>query len=215
MENTLIDQGTTEQTGATETKESNGTNEVQTEQVQSNETKSLIDQDPEDVKVEGNHDKEADSKEADNAIEYTDFKLPEDYLLNDDIKKEFIQTAKELKLNQDQAQKFVDLQVKHVQDVVGKVQSEYQQTIENWKNETITTLGADYKKELSFVSKAVKKYGTPELKTLLNTTGLGNNKEIVMLLRAVGKEMADDKFIDGNKSSGEMSLAKRLYPTHN
>lgn len=181
---------------------------------ESSETKSLIDLDPESIESKDNQGEQTDSKEAEMPIEYTDFKLPDGYTLDDGIKNEFLTVAKEAKLSQDVAQKLVDIQTKYAQEQSARVQAEFQKTVKDWQNETITFLGPEYKKELSYVSKAISKYGTPELRTLLNTTGLGNNKEVVNYFRNVGKEMSDDTMIDGRKSEGEVSLAKRLYPNH-
>lgn len=191
--------------------ENNQTNQTN----ETTETKSLIDLDPESVESKDNQGNETDSKEAETPTEYTDFKLPEGFTLDEGIKNEFLLVAKDAKLSQEHAQKLVDIQTKYAQEQSAKVQAEFHKTVKDWQNETITFLGPEYKKELSYVSKAMAKYGTPELKTLLNTTGLGNNKEIVNAFRNIGKEMSDDTFIDGRKSTSEDSLAKRLYPNHN
>lgn len=195
-----------------ESSPANNTAEVTTQENTTQTNSTLVSQDPDAVEVQTNQGEKTDSNEAEKAIEYTDFKLPEGFNLDPKVKDEFVSISKELKLNQDQAQKFVDLQVKHVQEMNERIQSDFKKTITDWQKETITELGANYKQELKYVAKAIKAFGSPELTKLLDLTGLGNNKEMVRLLSNAGKTVSDDSFVDGSRTNGEESLAKRLYP---
>lgn len=58
--------------------------------------------------------------------------------------------------------------------------------------------------------------GPPELKDLLNSTGMGNHPAVVRWAYTVGKALSEDSFVQGGKAPGntgtdEAAKAKRLY----
>jgi hypothetical protein len=159
-------------------------------------------------------EKKVEAIKEETPIEYEDFKLPEGIVIDDEYKNEFKSIAKELKLNQDQAQKLVDLQTKFTSDYSTKVNEHFKLQVDTWKQESIAELGANYKDELKVVAKAMNSFGSPELRTLLNETGLGNHKEVVKFFLNIGKKVSEDKIIDSNigKERTAKSLAEKHYP---
>lgn len=139
-----------------------------------------------------------------------EFKAPEGMTLDKPTVEKFSVLAKELKLPQDAAQKLVDLQMNFAKEQGEALRTSYAQTVESWKQETVKALGAGYEQELGFAAKAINKFGTPELKQLLNETGLGNHKELAMLLIKVGKTVGEDNLPHG-KPSAEKSLGQIFY----
>lgn len=85
---------------------------------------------------------------------------------------------------------------------------------ETWK-ETVakdTELGGtNFPNTEKFAQSAVAKFGTPELKTYLNTTGLGSHPELVRAFARIGKAMAEDSIVSGKHESVNSLL--ELYPT--
>jgi Sec-independent protein translocase protein TatA len=147
--------------------------------------------------------------------DYVDFKLPEGMTTNAEALTEFKTVAKELNLSQEQAQKLVDLQAKTVQSIGDATQRAWKSTVDTWTKDTIQTLGANYQQELRFVAKAIDRFGSPELRQVLNETGIGNHKEIVSLLMKVGKTVSEDSFANGKAgASASKSAAQTLYPNH-
>lgn len=165
-----------------------------------------------EVKIEDNQVDKKDSKEADKPLEYADFTMPEGMILDQEISKEFKEHAKELNLSQEQAQKIVNLQAKHVSEMQSRIQNDFKVQVEAWKTETLTELGPSFKEDQKHIANVVKQFGSAEFTTLLNQTGLGNNKEVVKFLINVGKGFSSDRFIDG-KQSGSQSAASILYPS--
>jgi hypothetical protein len=168
---------------------------------------------PADPSVQAKADTPADKKPVGAPEKYTDFKLPEGVALNPEMASEFSATAKELNLSQEAAQKLVDVQSKFVKAQVEAQQAQFKQTVQELKSETIKVLGADYEKQLGIAAKAIERFGTPELRTLLNETGLGNHKELVQMFMKVGKAISEDSFVEGNRVSGSRSAAAVLYPS--
>ena len=167
-----------------------------------------------EVKDETITDVKEETKEADKPLEYTDFTLAEGIVLDEEFQNEFKNVAKELNLNQEQAQKLVDLQSKFTSDYSNKVNDHFKVQVDNWKQESIAELGVNYKQELAVVAKAMNNFGSPELRALLNETGLGNHKEVVKLFLNIGKQVSEDKMRDTNigKDRVTKSLAEKHYP---
>lgn len=146
--------------------------------------------------------------------ELEDFKFPEGVVIDEEFAKDFKGVAKELNLNQEQAQKLVDLQSKFTQGYSEKVSEQFKTQVNDWKQESIAELGANYKQALAVVAKAMNSFGSPELRQLLNNTGLGNHKEVVKLFLNMGKMVSEDKMKDGDlgKERITKSLAEKHYP---
>ena len=68
---------------------------------------------------------------------------------------------------------------------------------------------------LSVAKKALDQFGTPELRTLLNDSGLGNHPEIIRAFYRAGKAISEDRFVPagaGVRTGGARDAAKSLYP---
>lgn len=142
---------------------------------------------------------------------YADFTVPEGIEVNKPMLEDFKVLAKELDLTQEKAQKLVDFQAKYVKGIDAGLLKTFNETITTWKKETVQELGADYKKELVYAGKAIDKFGTPELRQLLNQTGVGNHKELVKFFVKIGKSVSEDTFVDGKNKTGKKSDAELFY----
>lgn len=144
------------------------------------------------------------------------FEMPEGIELDKTAADEFTAIAKELKLPKDAAKKLVDLEVKRVQGQ----REQHTALVESWAESVKADkeIGGDKLNEnLAVARKAIEAFGTPELKELLNSTGLGNHPEVVKAFFKAGKAISEDGFVRGApKSPGtESDLAKSLFPSMN
>jgi hypothetical protein len=149
------------------------------------------------------------------AEDYT-FEMPEGIDLDKAGADEFAAIAKELKLPKDAAQKLVGLEVKRLQ----KAQQDHVSLVESWAEQVNTDqeIGGDKLAEnLAVARKAVDAFGSPGLKDLLNSTGLGNHPEVVKAFFKAGKAISEDGFVRGAPKSPatESDLAKSLFPSMN
>ena len=144
-----------------------------------------------------------------------DLKMPEGVELDTAAAEEFTAIAKELKLDQAAAQKLADIGAKMAQ----RQAEAHAQLVESWTEQVKTDkdIGGDKLEEnLGIARKAIDTFGSPELKALLNSTGLGNHPEVVKLAYKVGKAISEDRMVSGApKGNATNDPAKKLFPNMN
>ena len=76
--------------------------------------------------------------------------------------------------------------------------------------------GAAFGENVKGAQKAIATFASPELKTLLDSTGLGNHPELLKFCTRIGKALGEDQH-NGTASAGggQRSLEGRLYPNMN
>ncbi|NCB43090.1 MAG: hypothetical protein EOM59_10785 [Clostridia bacterium] len=198
-------------TQATPITETPVTPEVPATTIEEKDITTLIDE----ATAETSPDK--DGKSADSVVpEKYDIKLPDGVELDTETLDIFSPIFKELNLPAEGVQKLVDAYVPLVTGVVEKSRQEslkeFQKITEEWKSETMKELGSDSKTKLSYVGKAVQKFGDNELKELMNSTGVGNHKALVRFLSKVGQTISEDAFVPGSAPTKQDPLAI-MYPT--
>jgi len=143
-----------------------------------------------------------------------DFDLPEHMVLDQSAADEFTAVAKELKLDQESVKKITDVAVKMTQR-----QADNQvKLVETWVEQVKTDkeIGGDKLSEnLAVARKALETFGTPELRDVLNMTGMGNHPEVIRAFYKAGKAISEDRFVQGNPRGAEPDMAKRMFPTMN
>lgn len=143
-----------------------------------------------------------------------DLKMPEGVELDKAAADEFTAIAKELKLDQVTAQKLADVAAKQAQRQV----EAHAQQVASWVEQVKTDkeIGGDKLDEnLGVARKAIDTFGSPELKELLSSTGMGNHPEVIKLAYKVGKAISEDGFVKGTPPGPETDPAKKLYPNMN
>lgn len=178
---------------------------------------------PADKPVESDKPKEGDDKDkpeeekdkkAEGAPEAYEFKAPEGQELDADAVKQFEPIARELNLNQEQAQKLVDLYGSKVMPQLMKQQAEvWQKQTADWADaaKADKEYGGDkFEANMTRAKQALDKFGTPELREYLESTGMGNNPELIRAFYKVGAAMSEDTLVTSNET-GQRSAAEVLY----
>lgn len=109
------------------------------------------------------------------------------------------------------AQKLVDLAAQREADRV----EAHRTLVSKWAEDVKTDkeIGGDKLAENLAIAKKALDLGPPELKGLLDQTGLGNHPAVVKWALAVGKKLSEDTFVPGGKEvAPQKSQADRLYP---
>lgn len=126
---------------------------------------------------------------------YADFVLPEDMLLDEVALAEATPLFKELGLSQEQAQKVIDLYAKQVQAGSQKQIDDFNQLMSDWSTQAKndSEFGGDkFEENVKIAQSAIAKYGTSELKQLLNDHGIGNHPEVIRFMVRVGHTLKED-----------------------
>lgn len=166
-------------------------------------------------KTEGDAGKKDGDKPA-GAPEKYEFKAPEGATLDDTVSAAFSEVAKELNLPQDAAQKVID----KVAPVMAQRQAEaIAAARQEWATASTSDKefgGEKLQENLGVAKKAMDTFGTPELRALLNGTGLGNHPEVIRFMYRAGKAIGEDGIVNGGRNGGtETDPAKRMFPSMN
>lgn len=149
------------------------------------------------------------TKAAEAEVKY-EFKMPDGVDADEKTLTEFTKFAKELKLSPENAQKLVDLRSAAV--VAAKEQ--HTATVKGWADEVKADkeLGGDKLADTLAIAKKAIDLGPPELKELLETSGMGNHPAVVKWAHTVGKALSEDTFKNGTNAPVESrSTASVLY----
>lgn len=142
-----------------------------------------------------------------------EFQMPEGVKLDDEAAKEFTAIAKELKLDQPTAQKLADVGAKMAQ----RQAEQHAQLVDTWTEQTKADkeFGGDkFGENLAVAKTALDRFGTPELRDVLNMTGMGNHPEVIRAFYRVGKAISEDGFVKGAPAASS-DPAKKLFPSMN
>ena len=134
----------------------------------------------------------------DQAIEYTDFTVPEGVELDTEVLDELKALGVDKKLSQEEAQSLVDLGVKLQQKNAQAFADAVVSARAEWRNAAIADPefgGKDLSANMPIAVGARDKFGTPELKTLLDESGLGDHPEVIRFFYRVGKATGEHDFV--------------------
>lgn len=136
----------------------------------------------------------------------------------------FGETAKGMKLTQDQYQQLIEYDINRAKEAIDQGANAYQQRVTEWRNATKADKelgGDDLKVNLATAKLAMDQYSTEGLNALLaipsednpEGLGLGNHPEIIRLFNRVGRTLKEAELHEGGgKAEHEKSL-KKMYPS--
>ena len=146
---------------------------------------------------------------------YESFKAPEGATLDPGVMGQFEEAARELNLPQDAAQKMVD----KMAPIMAARQAEQLQTMRTeWETQSKADKefgGEQLSANMAHAQKAMAQFATPELKSLLNESGLGNHPELIRFMVRAGKALGEDKIVNSgasNAGNSSRTAAEVLYP---
>jgi hypothetical protein len=140
------------------------------------------------------------------------FKAPEGTEYDPEIVASFSGAAKEAGLTQDAAQKLIE---KMAPALAARQVDQVQAIHKEWLDTSSADKefgGEKLAENLGVARKALESFGSPELRSLLDETGLGNHPEVIRLLFRAGKAISEDKFVGGSPSgTGKLNPTSVLY----
>lgn len=158
--------------------------------------------------------KEGDKPTPPEVPESYEFKMPEGVTLDPAAADEFTAIAKELKLSAADAQKVADVGAKMAQ----RQAEQHANLVEQWAQDVKADkeIGGDnLEQNLAVARKAMEAFGSPELKALMDSTGIGNHPAVVRFCIKVGGVVNEDGFVRGSTKTAESDPAKKMFPSMN
>lgn len=152
-----------------------------------------------------------------------ELKLPDGFVKDEVVLGEFQGLAKELGLKGEHAQKLVDLHVKMQESFIAQVQQEQAAQAAEWRkqveSDTATYGKQPYEAIVATATRAMERYGTPELRQVLNDTGLGNHPALIKFVYGIGKSMREDSVAGtsgpgaGSRERTPEDVMRERYPS--
>lgn len=145
-----------------------------------------------------------------------EFNLPEGVELDEAKAEEFSAIAKEVKLSNEDASKFVGLYTKAQAEAFEAQVATWNKQLDEWKEAATKDEefgGAKFQESVGNAKRALDVFGNEKLKEALNQSGMGNHPEIIRMLSKVGAAAGDDSFVFGKAAGAEKkSAADILFP---
>ncbi len=139
------------------------------------------------------------------APEKYEFKAVDGKELDSEITDTFSEVARELNLTQDAAQKVLDRMAPKMaqrqQAQIDAIRSQWAEASRSDKEFGGDTIDAN----LAVAKTALDKFGTPELRTLLNESGLGNHPEVIRLLYRAGRAIGEDGYVGSSAGAARQT----------
>ena len=147
---------------------------------------------------------------------YGEFKLPEGVTVDADSLRPATELFAETGLNQDQAQKFIDLAMARETAAAHKSVQAFVDLQNQWVSEIKADpdIGGDrLKSSLASANRAIDRLNVPGLREALNFTGAGNHPAIVKAFVRLGQMIAEDRFRPGHLARPDVprSPAEVIY----
>jgi hypothetical protein len=154
--------------------------------------------------------------EAGKVPEKYEFKPPEGIKLDADITGKFEAAAREAGLTQEKAQALYELGAQAVLKAQNTMTESVKSAQASWleASKADKEFGGDKLNENLAVAKKALEI-SPEIKTLLNESRLGDHPEMIRWMVRVGKKLSEDSFVPGARAPADAGdLASKLYPNH-
>lgn len=106
----------------------------------------------------------------------------------------------------------------HIQQLMQTQQQQaldfHKEQVDGWKADTLKNLGTTAKQDLALASRFIDRFGTAEVREILDATGLGNHPEVVKLFVNAGKAISEDAFVEPTQTNtpSQDQMLKTMYP---
>jgi hypothetical protein len=163
-----------------------------------------------------------DSQEQQEQEPSYDFEPPENIQVDEDMKTQFQEIAKEEQLSEEAAKKLWDLGMQQIQnsDPNQWVSETIEKNREQWVGETTkdSEIGGDNLETTRQNAKlAVRQFGNEKFFDVLEKSGLESHPEVVRFLNKVGQNLGEDQNVQPGTGANQRSLtpAEILYGKNN
>lgn len=140
--------------------------------------------------------------------------MPEAIPYNKDVFSKFNNVVNSFKLPKEQAQELLNIAIENA----NKANEDYMRTRQDWIKEIKNDPefgNANFSETVSRAQRVLSdpEIGSPKLIELLNSTGLGDNPELIKALAKIDKKYGEDKMVSGKPAgTSYKSAAEIFYP---
>lgn len=163
---------------------------------------------PENEDTDGG-EREEGEEEKSSVPEKYELSMPEGWTVDEKALEAFTPIMKELGCSNEQAQKLADVFIQQVSARrsadIELLSNEVKRWEEELKNDEEIG-GAKLNENLSYTAKVLMKYGGPDVRQLLDDTGLGSHPGFVKMLVKLGRAVSDDEWVDGTQGAAKSYL---------
>lgn len=147
---------------------------------------------------------------------YAQLALPEDVEFDPAQLASFKKLAGELQLSDEQVQKIIDFEAATAKAQTEQAGADKRRIIAQWAEQTKAQYGTALDGEIALALRAANHFGGPQLRALLEETGLGNHPVIIRTLGGVGRMLSEDESAGGVAAAvQDKTFAEALYGKHN
>lgn len=143
--------------------------------------------------------------------------FPEGAVVDEGLRSEFLTVLNNQDLTPaERAQELVNLHLKTTQQASDQSSAAWDTVQTQWQEQTRADpeIGGDkLEGVLNVVSKAVDKFGSPELRDVMTLTGAGNHPTIIKFIYEMAKNFEEGGPVSGAAASGGQTLADKMYPS--
>lgn len=176
------------------------------------QTQTAQTQTPASAETPATETKAAEAVKASGAPEKYTFAAPDGMTYDPEVLESFSGAAKEAGLTQEAAQKLIE---KMAPAITARQADQVQAIRKEWLDASTADKefgGEKLAENLGVARKALDNFGSPELRELLDETGLGNHPEVIRFMYRAGKAISEDKFVGGSATGGgKLNPAAVLY----
>lgn len=168
-----------------------------------------------DTKAVGDKSSDDKANKAESASGSYQFQAPDGVELDPAVTGAFSEVAKELGLPQESAQKVLD---KMAPILAARQSEQIQSARADWLQASKADKefgGERLAENLGVAKRALDAFATPELRELLDASGLGDHPEIIRAFYRAGKAISEDGFVAGQAGKTSPRDARRLYSASN
>lgn len=166
--------------------------------------------------AEGSSTEKPEGADGEKAEAFT-LKLPEGVEPDAKLLEGVTKWAQATGLKQEQAQQLADFYAQHQQEALAAQQAALDAETQEWLGtiEKDPELGGQKKPEtLAALNRVMAAHGSPELRALMDGSGLGNHPAVVRFLARIGRAMGEDSIAGstgGSNDSKDVPLEELLY----
>lgn len=153
---------------------------------------------------------------ADEWVPFTaeDITLPEGVTISEELRDEFLTVMNNRELSpKDQMQSLVDLQMRAAQAASEASSNAWSEMQTTWQNEVRADLGENLVPTVGRIQRLVSEYGSPELTSVFDLTGAGNNLHVIKFLDKIAGQLTEGGPATGSPAAVEASAASKLFPS--